>query len=128
MAKNVLGGELVPCSFEPLTGFYRNGCCDTGADDIGLHTVCARVTQDFLDFSLSQGNDLITPHPEFGFPGLRPGDHWCLCVNRWKEALDAGAAPEVVLESTHLLSLEWVDLAVLRRHAVPPDDPATGTG
>lgn len=118
MAKNVLGGELQPCSTDPLTGFYRNGCCDTGAEDVGLHTVCTRVTEDFLDFSLSQGNDLITAHPEHGFPGLKPGDQWCVCVQRWKQALEADAAPSVVLEATHIASLEWVTLDQLRDHAV----------
>lgn len=117
MAKNVLGGELVPCSDDPLTGFYRDGCCNTGAEDLGVHTVCARVTAEFLSFSTSRGNDLTTPQPAYGFPGLRPGDHWCLCAARWLEALDAGAAPAVVLEATHAATLEWVSLDDLRRHA-----------
>ena len=115
VAKNVLGEELEPCSFDPLTGFYRDGCCNTGADDLGAHLVCARVTAEFLEFSRSVGNDLSSPQP--GFSGLQPGDHWCLCAARWKEALDAGAAPEVVLEATHIRALEWVDLDDLRRHA-----------
>ena len=118
MAKNVLGGELVVCSMDPLTGFYRNGCCDTGADDMGVHVVCARVTDEFLEFSASKGNDLSTPNPVFGFPGLVEGDQWCLCASRWKEALDAGVAPPVVLESTHIAILEWVDMADLQAHAV----------
>ena len=118
MAKNVLGGELVACSTDPLTGFYRDGCCNTGADDVGVHTVCVTATAEFLEFSSSRGNDLSTPLPEHGFPGLRPGDRWCLCAPRWQEALDAGAAPEVVLEATHASSLEWVRLDDLRRHAV----------
>jgi len=118
MAKNVLGGELVACSTDPLTGFYRDGCCNTGADDVGVHTVCVIATAEFLEFSSSRGNDLSTPLPEHGFPGLRPGDRWCLCAPRWQEALDAGAAPEVVLEATHASSLEWVRLDDLRRHAV----------
>lgn len=115
MAKNVLGEELAPCSFDPLTGFYRDGCCNTGADDLGAHVVCAKVTAEFLEFSRSVGNDLSSPQP--GFSGLQPGDQWCLCAARWKEAFDAGAAPEVVLEATHIRALEWVDLADLRRHA-----------
>jgi uncharacterized protein (DUF2237 family) len=100
-----------------VTGFYRNGCCDTGPDDFGIHTVCAVMTEEFLDFSLSQGNDLLTPVPP-AFPGLRPGDQWCVCAPRWKEALGAGAAPPVVLESTHIGTLEWVSLDDLRAHAV----------
>lgn len=120
--KNVLGGALAACNHDPLTGFYRTGCCETGADDLGLHTVCAVMTDEFLRFSLSRGNDLVTPRPEYGFPGLRSGDRWCLCVQRWSEAFDAGVAPPVVLEATNLVSLEFVDLADLRRHAVgaPP--------
>lgn len=117
MAKNVLGGELQPCSTDPLTGFYRDGCCNTGADDAGVHTVCTRVTADFLAFSTERGNDLTTPQPAYGFPGLRPGDRWCLCASRWQEALEAGAAPVVVLEATHAATLEWVSLEDLRRHA-----------
>lgn len=118
MAKNVLGGELEACSTDPLTGFYRDGCCNTGAEDAGVHTVCTRVTADFLRFSMERGNDLSTPQPAHGFPGLRPGDQWCLCAARWQEALDAGAAPSVVLEATHAATLEWVALEDLRRHAV----------
>lgn len=116
-AKNVLGSALVSCSTSPLTGYYRNGCCDTGAGDLGVHTVCAEMTNEFLEFSRARGNDLITPIPEFGFPGLKPGDHWCLCVKRWKEAYDAGAAPQVVLEATHMASLEFVTLEELQEHA-----------
>src|SRR5262245_53614938 len=116
MARNVLGGELADCSYDPLTGFYRNGCCDTGAEDLGIHVVCARVTAEFLAFSQAQGNDLSTPQP--GFPGLVPGDRWCLCATRWQEALEAGVAPPVVLEATHVSALEWVSLDDLRRHAV----------
>jgi uncharacterized protein len=118
MARNVLGGELESCSIDPLTGFYRTGCCETGGDDTGVHTVCAEVTQEFLRFSSERGNDLSTPRP--GFPGLRPGDRWCLCAGRWAEALLAGVAPPVVLEATHARTLDWVDLADLRRHAVTP--------
>ena len=117
-ARNVLGQELMPCSNAPLTGFYRNGCCDTGPDDTGLHTVCAVMNAAFLAFSRSVGNDLSTPRPDFNFPGLRPGDRWCLCAPRWKEALDAGAAPGVVLEATHEETLAIVTLDVLRAHAV----------
>lgn len=120
MALNVLGGELQPCSFDPLTGFYRNGCCDTGAEDRGVHTVCVQVTADFLEFSRSRGNDLSTPVPEYGFQGLRPGDRWCLCAARWTEALEADMAPMVVLEATHAGTLEWADLDDLERHAVTP--------
>ncbi|MFN7734151.1 MAG: DUF2237 family protein [Pirellula sp.] len=117
-ARNVLGTELVPCSFQPMTGFFRDGCCRSGADDLGLHLVCAEVTQPFLEFSRARGNDLITPVPEFHFPGLQPGDRWCLCVLRWREAFDAGVAPRVVLEATHISTLEFVDLEDLREHAV----------
>ena len=117
MPNNVLGTELEPCSDDPLTGFYRDGCCRTGADDAGLHVVCARMTAEFLDFARTRGNDLITPRPEFLFPGLQPGDQWCLCAARWQEALDAGVAPPVVLESTHISALEFVQLDDLMRHA-----------
>ena len=115
---NALGELLAPCSEEPLTGFYRDGCCNTGPEDFGSHTVCTRVTADFLEFSRAAGNDLSTPHPEFGFPGLRPGDQWCLCAARWQEALKAGAAPLVVLQATHASALRIVKLADLKRHAV----------
>jgi uncharacterized protein (DUF2237 family) len=117
-AKNVLGTELKPCSTKPMTGFYRNGCCDTGAGDMGVHVVCAVMTQDFLEFSKSRGNDLSTPHPEWNFPGLVPGDRWCLCAQRWQEALQAGMAPPVLLESCHMAALEFVDLDDLKRHAL----------
>jgi len=112
-ARNVLGGELLPCSTRPMTGFFRNGCCETGPEDLGLHTVCAVMTAEFLRFSQSAGNDLTTPQPDFGFPGLKPGDRWCLCAPRWKEALDAGVAPPVVLESTHEETLAITPLGVL---------------
>ena len=117
-AKNVLGRELIPCSLDPVTGFFRNGCCETGPHDVGLHTVCAVMTAEFLAFSKMMGNDLSTPVPEYGFPGLKPGDRWCLCAPRWKEALDAGAAPQVVLTSTHEETLAIVPLGVLKDHAV----------
>jgi len=116
-ALNVLGRPLEPCGLDPLTGFYRDGCCNTGYDDEGIHTVCVRVTREFLAFSRKRGNDLTTPLPEAGFPGLRPGDQWCLCAGRWKEALDAGAAPRVVLAATHEETLAIVPLAELKRHA-----------
>lgn len=117
-ATNVLGTPLETCSFDPLTGFYRDGCCHTGPGDRGLHTVCAEVTAKFLAFSKARGNDLSTPRPEFGFPGLNPGDRWCLCVQRWEEALLAGVAPLVHLEATHLSALEFVELDDLKEHAV----------
>lgn len=120
-AINVLGGPLRPCSTEPLTGFYRDACCNTGDEDRGLHTVCAIMTSEFLAFSRSAGNDLSTPLPDYGFPGLKPGDRWCLCAARWKEALDAGQAPYVVLEATHAATLQVVTLAALRRHAWQPN-------
>lgn len=116
-ARNVLGGELEPCSHSPLTGFFRNGCCETGPEDVGMHTVCAVMTADFLIYSKSVGNDLTTPRPEFGFPGLNPGDRWCLCAPRWKQALDAGMAPEVVLEATHEEVLAIAPLSVLKAYA-----------
>ena len=116
-ARNVLGGELAPCSLDPLTGFYRNGCCETGPEDTGQHTVCAVMTSEFLRFSYAVGNDLSTPRPDFGFAGLKPGDHWCLCAPRWKEALDAGFAPPIVLEATHEEMLAIAPLGVLKDHA-----------
>ncbi len=116
-ALNVLGGKLMSCSQAPLTGFFRNGCCDTSADDIGSHTVCAVMTAEFLAFSRAAGNDLSTPRPEYDFAGLRPGDRWCLCAPRWAEAFAAGAAPAVVLAATHQAALEFCTLDDLRRHA-----------
>ena len=115
--RNVLGGELQTCSANPLTGFYRDGCCRTGPEDSGLHTVCTVMTEEFLEFSQSRGNDLSTPHPEFGFPGLLPGDRWCLCALRWVEALEAGCAPRLVLAATHGSMLEFATLEVLKAHA-----------
>jgi uncharacterized protein len=117
MAQNVLGTELQPCSTDPMTGFYRDGCCNTGGDDVGVHTVCAVVTDDFLEFSKAAGNDLSTPMPQFGFAGLQHGDQWCLCAPRWQEAFEAGMAPKVVLEATHIQTLEWCRLDDLRAHA-----------
>ena len=121
MAKNVLGTDLETCSRSPLTGFYRDGRCRTGRDDFGLHVLCAEVTEAFLVFSKARGNDLTTPSPDWGFPGLVPGDRWCLCVQRWKEALQAGVAPPVVLEATHPSTLEFVSLEELQQHAVARD-------
>lgn len=118
---NVLGGALEPCGFDPVTGFWRDGTCRTGGQDVGVHAVCAVMTREFLAFSVSVGNDLSTPRPEFGFEGLVPGDRWCLCAGRWQEALDAGAAPPVVLEATHALALEFSSLDDLRAHAFVED-------
>lgn len=119
-SKNVLGTALVPCSYDPLTGYFRDGCCNTDETDGGSHLVCARVTQAFLAFSLARGNDLITARPEYRFQGLKPGDSWCLCANRWREAFDAGVAPLVVLESTHSKALEFVTLDQLEKHRILP--------
>ncbi|MEZ6101262.1 MAG: DUF2237 domain-containing protein [Pirellulaceae bacterium] len=120
-AKNVLGGELETCSMSPRTGFFRDGCCRTGAEDVGLHIVCAEMTDEFLKFSKSRGNDLSTPIPAYDFPGLVAGDRWCLCALRWREALEAGMAPKVNLRATHISSLEFIDLEDLQRHAVDDD-------
>ncbi len=116
-ATNVLGEPLQPCSFQPLTGFFRDGCCHTGPGDRGLHTVCMVATEEFLAFSQAAGNDLSTPVPEYDFPGLLPGDRWCLCVTRWVDAFEAGCAPPVVLKATHLSALEYIELADLQAHA-----------
>jgi len=121
-ARNVLGGQLKTCSMKPLTGFYRNGKCDTGAQDAGVHTVCAKVTREFLDFSVAHGNDLVTPMPAFNFPGLQPGDCWCVCAARWKEAYDAGAAPLVKLEATHEGTLRYATLEQLKEYALDEND------
>jgi len=117
VALNVLGTPLVPCSYDPLTGFFRDGCCNTREDDTGTHVICARVTADFLAFSMKRGNDLSTPRPEYRFRGLVAGDRWCLCATRWVEAWRAGAAPPVVLESTHSAALEYVSLETLQAWA-----------
>jgi uncharacterized protein (DUF2237 family) len=117
-ARNVLGGLLESCSIAPMTGFFRDGCCNTGPEDLGSHTVCAVMTAEFLAFSRAQGNDLSTPRPEFGFAGLKPGDRWCLCAPRWQEALEAGSAPQVALRATHEEALAFCDLADLKRYAV----------
>ena len=116
--RNVLGGPLAVCSEEPLTGFYRTGCCETGPDDRGVHTVCAIMTAEFLSFSQARGNDLSTPRPEFDFSGLKPGDRWCLCAARWLEAFEAGMAPGVVLGATNAATLAIVPLEALTAHAV----------
>ena len=118
-SRNVLGNKLVPCSTQPRTGYFRDGCCNTNDDDFGVHTVCAEVTAAFLAFSKQSGNDLSTPRPEYGFPGLKPGDRWCLCASRWVEAMEAGCAPRVVLESTHERTLAFVALPALQAFASP---------
>ena len=115
---NVFGEPLEPCSLKPMTGFYRTGCCETGPEDVGVHTVCVEVTAEFLAFSRLRGNDLSTPRPEFGFPGLEAGDRWCLCAERWQEAFEAGVAPRVVLTATHEATLEIVRLADLKRYSL----------
>jgi uncharacterized protein (DUF2237 family) len=120
MPLNVLGTEMTECSRDPLTGFYRTGACETGSEDHGFHLVCIQATAEFLAFSKDRGNDLSTPMPEFGFAGIQPGDRWCLCAPRWQEALEAGMAPPVHLEATHILALEFIDLADLKEHAVEP--------
>jgi uncharacterized protein (DUF2237 family) len=117
-ARNVLGGPLLPCSMDPMTGFYRTGCCETGPEDQGSHTVCIVATAEFLSFSKQAGNDLSTPVPEWGFAGIQPGDQWCLCAARWQEALQAGHAPPIVLGATHERALEIIALQDLRAHAV----------
>jgi uncharacterized protein len=126
---NVLGGELEPCGTDPMTGFYRDGCCSTGPEDVGSHTVCAVVTAAFLKHQRAVGNDLGTPRPEYGFPGLRPGDRWCVVAVRWRQAYDAGVAAPVVLASTHVRALEVVPLQALRENAVDvPADPGALSG
>ena len=120
MALNVLGTELVPCSFDPLTGYFRDGCCNTREDDVGTHVICARMTAEFLAYSKARGNDLSTPRPEHRFRGLRAGDRWCLCALRWQEAWAAGVAPQVVLESTHERALDIISLNVLKANALHP--------
>ena len=115
---NVLGEPLQPCSEEPLTGFFRDGCCNTSPEDLGRHVVCVRVTAEFLEFSKARGNDLSTPMPQFQFPGLKPGDQWCLCAARWQEAFEAGKAPRVLLQATHAAALKVVKLADLKKHAL----------
>ncbi len=116
--RNVLGGTLIPCSVSPRTGFYRDGCCNTGPEDVGLHVVCAQVTAAFLAFARGRGNDLVTPAPEYGFPGLKPGDRWCVCAGTWREAFEAGVAPPVVLAATHEETLAMIPLDALKQHAL----------
>jgi uncharacterized protein (DUF2237 family) len=116
--RNVLGGRLAPCSNAPRTGFYRDGCCNTGPEDTGLHVVCTQVTREFLAFAREQGNDLVTPMPQFGFPGLKPGDRWCVCAATWRQAYAAGAASPVVLEATHEETLAVIPLDALKEHAL----------
>lgn len=122
MAKNVFGSDLLVCSSDPVTGFFRTGKCDTCGDDQGMHTVCAEMTAEFLQFSYQAGNDLSTPRPEYRFPGLKPGDRWCLCLPRWLEALDAGAAPKLVLKATHISAIEHISMEVLLQYALDADD------
>jgi uncharacterized protein len=122
MAMNVLGSPLVPCSYDPLTGYFRDGCCNTTEADLGSHVVCVKVTAEFLAFSASRGNDLVTPRPEYRFAGLNPGDRWCLCAMRWQEAFNANLAPPVVLESTHERALAFVSLAALQAQALHAAD------
>lgn len=117
-SRNVLGEKLQTCSDRPKTGFFRDGCCNTGPEDVGVHTVCVVLTAEFLEYSKAQGNDLSTPQPDFGFPGLKPGDRWCLCAQRWREALDEGRAPRVVLAATHEASLEFAALIDFKKHAI----------
>ena len=116
-ARNVMGEPLAPCGHDPLTGFYRDGCCNTGPEDLGAHTICAEVTAEFLDYSAREGNDLSAPQPQAGFPGLKPGDRWCLCAVRWQQARRAGCAPPVILEATHEGTLEIVPFEDLRAYA-----------
>lgn len=118
MSRNVIGTTLQSCSLDPLTGFTRSGSCETGPEDIGSHTVCAMMTEEFLAYSITRGNDLSTPRPEYGFDGLQAGDRWCLCASRWHEAAEAGFAPPVILEATHERALEIVSLADLKYHAL----------
>ena len=118
MARNVLGGELQPCSYDPLTGYFRDGCCNTRDDDIGTHVICVKVTAEFLSFSKKRGNDLSTPRPEYRFHGLNPGDRWCLCATRWVQAHEAGVAPPVVLEATHERALDHVPIETLHSCAL----------
>jgi uncharacterized protein (DUF2237 family) len=122
MAKNVFGGDLLVCSADPLTGFFRNGKCDTCGDDTGMHTVCAEMTAEFLQYSRRVGNDLSTPVPEWRFPGLKPGDRWCLCLPRWLQALEAGVAPRLYLKATHMSAIEHIPMEVLLEYAADADE------
>ncbi|MDJ1183711.1 DUF2237 family protein [Roseofilum casamattae] len=120
-AKNVLNQPLQVCCTDPMTGFYRSGYCETGPGDVGIHVVCAKMTEEFLEFTRQQGNDLSTPVPAYRFPGLKPGDRWCLCASRWKEALEANVAPPVILSATHLNTLAIVPLEILEKYAIHPE-------
>jgi uncharacterized protein (DUF2237 family) len=122
--RNVVGGELLECSSEPLTGFFRDGCCATGPEDVGSHTVCAIVTEEFLSFSRRRGNDLSTPQPGLGFPGLEPGERWCVCAARWLEAHESGCAPPVLLAATHERALELIEIDTLLAYAIEPRAPS----
>lgn len=122
MAKNVFGGDLAVCSADPVTGFFRTGTCDTCGDDLGMHTVCAEMTEQFLQFSKSVGNDLSTPHPEYRFPGLKPGDRWCVCLPRWLEALEAGMAPKLLLKATHMSAIEHISVETLLAYGLDADE------
>ena len=128
MARNVLGGELQPCSYDPLTGFFRDGCCNTREDDVGTHVVCVKMTAEFLSYSKKRGNDLGTPRPEYRFRGLKPGDRWCLCATRWVQAFEAGMAPPVVLEATHERALDHVPIETLQSFAFSSVGRAKGLG
>jgi uncharacterized protein (DUF2237 family) len=119
--RNVLGSPLAVCSSSPRTGFYRDGCCNTGPEDLGLHVVCVQVTAEFLDFAREEGNDLVTPAPEYGFPGLKPGDRWCVCAGTWRRAYESGAAAPVVLAATHEETLAVISMDALRAHALDGD-------
>lgn len=122
MASNVFNQELLPCSTDPMTGFFRTGLCETCGDDAGMHTVCAEMTVEFLDFSKQAGNDLSTPRPEYQFPGLKPGDNWCVCLPRWKEALEAGVAPKLLLRATHISAIEHISMQTLRDYGLDADE------
>lgn len=124
---NILGGELIPCSLDPVTGYYRSGSCEVGPEDLGCHAVCCVLTEEFLKFSKQSGNDLSTPVPEYNFPGLKPGDHWCVCAGRWKEALDAGFACPVVLEATSEAALGYVSRSILEEYGVDAFDDTPDT-
>jgi len=123
LSKNVLGTELKSCCFDPMTGFYRDGFCQTGLTDYGTHVVCARMTEAFLTYTKNKGNDLSTPLPRYQFPGLKPGDQWCLCVSRWREAMLAGVAPPVIIQSTHERALDFVTIEDLKKYAILPKEP-----
>lgn len=126
-SKNVLGEDLAVCSTDPMTGYFREGKCETGPSDFGTHTVCAKVTREFLEYTRQKGNDLVTPRPEYNFPGLKPGDGWCLCASRWREAMQSGVAPPVVLAATHTKTLQYVGMDALREHAADGGIPGAGS-